>query len=265
MVAFYQRRYDAAETHLLRAARRFARDLDEDEPAQEDYVPIREVYSYILGIYLAADGDTDRAFRALREVIEKTEMRSIHTSILVSGFGRSGPVSLGLTMLAVDSVQALLGDGPIIVPAQAMLLRLAGEDPEEQRRLWDVVANRQLDDQFGATGRERYADVFLESEGRSVGALALALALAGRHDVALAQLERAREIAATYVLAEFALDAEPLWATTLVEVGEYEQALDLLEDMMSRPSAMSTGLLRIQPEWDPIRDQSRFQRLLEAG
>jgi serine/threonine-protein kinase len=263
MVAFYQRRYDAAETHLLRAARRFARDLDEDEPALEDRIRIREVYMYLMGIYVAADGDTDRAFRALREVIETTEMTSTSTSIQVAGFGVSGPVSLGRTMLAMDSVQALLVEGQIIRPAQAMLLRLAGEDPEEQRRLWDVVANRQLDDQLGATGLQRYSDVFLEFEGRSVGALALALA--GRNDVALAQLERAREIAATHVLAEFALDAEPLWATTLVEVGEYEQALDLLEDMMSRPSAMSTGLLRIQPEWDPIRDQPRFQRLLEAG
>ena len=75
----------------------------------------------------------------------------------------------------------------------------------------------------------------------------------------------AREVADTYLFAETAIEQEPRWAMTLVELGEHEQALDMLEDMLSRPSALSVGLLRVQPEWDAIREHPRFQALLDLN
>lgn len=86
-----------------------------------------------------------------------------------------------------------------------------------------------------------------------------------RNENALAHMNRAREIADTYLYAELALNSESRWAQTLVELSEYEQALDMLEDMMSRPPAISANLLRVQPEWDAIREHPRFQALLDAG
>jgi eukaryotic-like serine/threonine-protein kinase len=46
-------------------------------------------------------------------------------------------------------------------------------------------------------------------------------------------------------------------------VGEYETALDLVDSLLSIPCKLSVSLLRLDPRWDPLRDQPRFQRILQ--
>jgi len=48
-------------------------------------------------------------------------------------------------------------------------------------------------------------------------------------------------------------------------IGEYEDAIDQLESLMSTPSGslISVHSLRLEPYWDPLRDHPRFQQLLE--
>jgi non-specific serine/threonine protein kinase len=46
-------------------------------------------------------------------------------------------------------------------------------------------------------------------------------------------------------------------------VGEYDLALELLEVLTSVPSNMSVPLIRLDPLWDPMREDPRFVRLLE--
>jgi serine/threonine-protein kinase len=48
-----------------------------------------------------------------------------------------------------------------------------------------------------------------------------------------------------------------------VTVGQYDAALDQLEHFHSIGKGYSTGLLRHDPLWDPLRGQPRFTRLLE--
>jgi serine/threonine-protein kinase len=52
-------------------------------------------------------------------------------------------------------------------------------------------------------------------------------------------------------------------AQILAEVGEREKALDQLETLLSIPSLISVPLIKLEPSWDPLRDDPRFQTLLE--
>ena len=65
-----------------------------------------------------------------------------------------------------------------------------------------------------------------------------------------------------------ALDA-PIDVLLLAEiftvVGEYEAAIDQLKYLMSIPALVSIPILRVDPIWDPLRGQPRFQRLLNEG
>ena len=46
-------------------------------------------------------------------------------------------------------------------------------------------------------------------------------------------------------------------------LGEYDQALGLLEILLSVPSHTSVPLIRVDPLWDPVREDPRFVRLVE--
>ncbi|MBN2000672.1 hypothetical protein JW935_24195 [candidate division KSB1 bacterium] len=54
-------------------------------------------------------------------------------------------------------------------------------------------------------------------------------------------------------------------ALIFVRVGAYEEAIDQLELLVSVPSEVSPYLLLLDPAWNPLRDNPRFQRLLEEG
>ncbi len=45
-------------------------------------------------------------------------------------------------------------------------------------------------------------------------------------------------------------------------VREYDAAIDQLESLLAVPSNTAVPMLRIDPTWDPLRDNPRFQALL---
>ncbi len=93
--------------------------------------------------------------------------------------------------------------------------------------------------------------------------LAAAYAGLGRKADAIRQGEKALELDP---IMNDAFDRPFLFeqlAQVYTEVGEHDLALDRLEQLLTVPSGTSTERLRLEPQWDPLRDNPRFQRLLE--
>jgi hypothetical protein len=51
-------------------------------------------------------------------------------------------------------------------------------------------------------------------------------------------------------------------ARTYVALGEHDRALDALEPLLKVPYFLSPGWLRVDPSWDPLRGNPRFERLV---
>jgi serine/threonine-protein kinase len=103
------------------------------------------------------------------------------------------------------------------------------------------------------------------NDPRLHAALGLAYAYEGLKEEAIREGNRA---VALYPISRDAVEG-PYYVINLTTiytvVGEYEEAIDKLEYLLSIPSGhlLTVPLLRVDPTWDPLRDHPRFQRLLE--
>ena len=53
-------------------------------------------------------------------------------------------------------------------------------------------------------------------------------------------------------------------ARIYVMVGEYDEAINQLEYLLSIPGPFSIPLLQLDPAWDPLRNHPRFKKLIES-
>ena len=103
-----------------------------------------------------------------------------------------------------------------------------------------------------------------ESDHRIHSALGLAYARLDRADDAVREGEQAVDlcpVSADTMLCPYAL----LWlAKIYARVGEEEAALDRIEALLAIPSELSPAMLRLDPDWDPLRANPRFKMLAET-
>ncbi|GAI49327.1 unnamed protein product, partial [marine sediment metagenome] len=100
-------------------------------------------------------------------------------------------------------------------------------------------------------------------------ALGLAYAYLGRKAEAVQEGNQAVELHPVSKDAAFGPCYTLNLARIYTVIGEYEEAIDQLEYLLSIPSAeflwqsVSIPLLRLDPQWDLLREHPKFQRLLQ--
>jgi serine/threonine-protein kinase len=98
----------------------------------------------------------------------------------------------------------------------------------------------------------------------SHGYMGILYAGMGRRDEAIRESEegvRLRPVSSDDVMGSQSL---MYLARTSVLVGDYERAIELLEDLVTKPSMWSKTWLRLHPFFDPLRDHPRFQALADG-
>ena len=94
------------------------------------------------------------------------------------------------------------------------------------------------------------------------GYLGIAYAGLGRKAEAIREAKRGVEL---LPVSKDAFEGPTLGARLAVVytmVGEDEAALDQIEYLLSIPSLMTVWTLRLDPTWDPLRDNPRFKKLV---
>src|SRR6059058_5290856 len=93
--------------------------------------------------------------------------------------------------------------------------------------------------------------------------LAKVLAYLGEKDAALTEARHATEILPESKDAFGGPDITAGVAEVSGIVGENGRAIELLDGLLGRPSAITVPLLKFSPAWDPLRSDPRFQALLD--
>jgi serine/threonine-protein kinase len=92
--------------------------------------------------------------------------------------------------------------------------------------------------------------------------LAKALAFLGEKDAALTEAQRASELQPESRDAFEGPEITEGVAQVQAIVGENDRAIEILDGLLSRPSAVTVQTLQVNPIWDPLRNDPRFQTLL---
>jgi eukaryotic-like serine/threonine-protein kinase len=154
---------------------------------------------------------------------------------------------------------------------QRLLLRLPASAFADQRAIWALVRAQVYHLRGDLTNARVYADsARIEFDSQLKGApedaqrlalMALALAYMGRKAEAIAAGERATAMLPISAEAGLGAYIQHQLVRIYILTGEPEKALERLEPLLRIPYDLSPWVLRIDPNFDPLRKNPRFQRL----
>jgi serine/threonine-protein kinase len=265
-------RWEVALEHLRRA-----QSLDPRSPST-----VRRLAVTFLWLRRYADAGTawDRALELAPtnlSVLEGKALTSLGQGDLAGGREalRSAPREIDPTALVAfvatfwDLVW-LLDD-----EQQQLLLRLTPTAFSDNRFNWAHALAQTYALRGDATHARVYADSARDAAESQLQAspqdaqrhvlLGLALAYLGRKTEAVREGERGTGLLPIAKDAYTGPYLQHQLARIYLRVGQPEKALDILEQLLKIPYYVSPGLLRIDPEWEPLHHNPRFKRLVQGG
>ena len=164
----------------------------------------------------------------------------------------------------------LLDDGQ-----RSLLYRLTPAQFDDDRGAWGLS----LAGAYALQGDRRHAQAYADSaasafesqvrktpeDGQLHALLGVALAYLGRKDEAIREGRRGVELVPMTKNAFQAPYNHHQLARIYLLVGEPEQALDEIELLLKVPTYLSPGWLRVDPAFDPLRNNPRFQQLAKGA
>lgn len=210
-----------------------------------------DAYYYAALNYLLWDGSTGRVRHLLLKAPTLTDSRLVYLLLLLHSYDRDSSALLaGIAELQRDVIA--LEDA--YLPKDLLrCVALSGAGDLERARLDCESAVSILTSELE---RRPY-------DHRVYSALGHAYAILERTEEAVAAAERAAEL---WPVSKDALEGtRPAieLAKVYARVGDHDRAIDQIEVLLSIPCRLSVPLLRLDPAWDPLRPNPRFQGLLE--
>jgi DNA-binding winged helix-turn-helix (wHTH) protein/TolB-like protein len=154
---------------------------------------------------------------------------------------------------------------------QAVLMRLTPASFHGNRLAWglalaesstlrgDAVKAREYAEHARAAAAATIAELPRDAQQHVL--LGVALAYLGRKAEAVSEGERGLALRPVSRDARSGAYYQHQLALIYRRVGEPEKAMDLIEGLLEIPYFLSPGWLRIDPEWESLRDHPRFKRL----
>jgi serine/threonine-protein kinase len=158
---------------------------------------------------------------------------------------------------------------------QELLLRLTPGPFGDDRGAWGLALAATYAHRGDGAKARAYADsarVALEAQlkrtpenAETHALLGVALAYLGHHERAVREGRRGVELLPITKDAYTGAYIQHQLARIYLLVGDPEKTLDHLEPLLKLPYFLSPGWLRIDPMFDPLRDNPRFQRLVNGS
>ncbi len=234
---FYTRQYELAEPYFRRAIA-----VGSDVPYY---------YRWTAWFYLAWDGTTERARRVLEGSFYRIDpgqllVGSEASWIILNVFGPDYAQAADEMSLAPST------DSALYFLAKAQISAQTGQ--RERARIYYDSARVVLE----ARVQQRPEEHMIRSQ------LGIAYAGLGRTDDAIREGRTGMALLPVSRDGITGPDRVLDLGRIYVMVGDYEAAIDQLEYVLSIPSGVSAALLRVDPFWDPLRSNARFQALIET-
>ena len=213
-----------------------------------------------------APGFIDLVARKLQSYVQEGDLAGARAALA------SRPAAIDATTLAVSLITYY--DFSWVYPdsERDRLLRLTPADYENNRARWaeslaranarigDAARARELAEEARSALVEQVRDT--PSSTILLGRLGTILAILGRREEATQSFERALELAPSGVNEWDRSIALQAFAVAQVRLGQHEAAIDRLEELLEAPWVITPGWLRIDPTYDSLRGNPRFEKLI---